>query len=496
MIADLLQLSSISKINTGYVLLDFVAVLVFGLALKAFQRFDVLENLRQLSFFDVVRTVQHTKFSYANYAWSCGNDLEVANNVLLNAIVYYINRVAQVKFRDSEIFLMQLPHEDRTFDTADIMIVPGRWRWTHVASHRGCDIALTRSVEQTTGDDRGLAVKSMTEKYTIRARGHGDKDAAINEFLGRAHAAYKDYIKSRLSEDKRFFFACVRGRDEDGVEKMVFKKHKMASTKKLEHVAHPAVPRIRGILTDLMTSSGKFAVDGHAQKATFLLHGPPGTGKTSLIKAIANFTNRHIISVNLANIQTSEEFMDVMFADRIGTLGSDVKVKNDEVIFVMEDIDAACDVVKDRAQAPARKPKAPAKDPDAVADAVADAFVNRDPLTLATILNVLDGALESEKRIVIMTTNYVDRLDRALVRPGRITVNLEMGNINGENAMQMISRYFPGDPAPLMRADLDALLEDQFVTPAELEMLCAHHATRDEVLAALAAKPHTAQKPK
>ena len=476
MLQDLVQFSALSRLQTGNILLDFFAILFFGLALKLVHQRDVLEAIMRSVRLDVVRVVQHTKRLGLPH-WSYGNDHDVINDVLINAIVFYINRVIPVRFRDSEVFMMQLPHYDKDVDTTDIMFVPGRWSWTHLCKIRGCDLSIMRTVDETSDEAAVKPIRSITEKYLIRARGRGDKDGAIEEFIDRAHKAYKAYIKARLNKNTRFYYTCVRGKDEDGNDAVIFKKYNLASTKKLEHVAHPAVPQIKKTLVDLMNSSGKFAIEGHAKKATFLLHGPPGTGKTSLIKAIANFTNRHIISVNLANIQTSQEFVDIMFSDQIGTYGSAVKVRNKDVVFVMEDVDAACDIVKDRGTAPVQVQTKNEKE--------SLLLMNRDPLTLATILNVLDGALECENRIVIMTTNYVDRLDRALVRPGRITVNVEMGYIQGEQAIEIIDRYFPGEATPLLRVDLDSALNNKSVTPAELEMACSFCDTAEEALAVI-----------
>ena len=475
MMHDLLQFSALSRLNTGNVVLDFFAILFFGLAIKIVQTIDVGDAVARLFRADVVRVIRHTRHQ-GLFSWSCANE-DVVNDVLINAIVYYINRGIPVRFRDSDVYMMQLPHDDAGIDTTDIMVVPGHSRWTPLCTLAGCDISIMRLIEESDGESDTKSVRSVTEKYMIRAHGSGDKDRAIDEFIARAHASYKDYIKARLKRNSRFYYTCVRNKDEDGVESATFKKYPLASTKTLDHVAHPAVPKIKRTLRDLMASTGKFAVDGHARKATFLLHGPPGTGKTSLIKAIANFTNRHIVSVNLANVQTSQEFMDIMFSETIGTRGSPVKARNADVVFVMEDVDAACDIVKERVFE--SQPPAPNSEKK-------DVFVpNRDPLTLATILNVLDGALECENRIVVMTTNYVDRLDRALVRPGRITVNVEMGYVRAAEAVEILDRYFPGTTTRSLRADLDALLQGQNVTPAEVEMACSYCDTAAEVVDAL-----------
>jgi len=80
------------------------------------------------------------------------------------------------------------------------------------------------------------------------------------------------------------------------------------------------------------------------------LHGPPGTGKTSLIKALAQYTGRSIVNVSLAKITTNSELMSVFFDKRYEILGESVPVKlgMKDVIFVMEDVDAASKIVKRR----------------------------------------------------------------------------------------------------------------------------------------------------
>lgn len=99
---------------------------------------------------------------------------------------------------------------------------------------------------------------------------------------------------------------------------------------------------------------GKFAVPGYPQKLGFLLCGPPGTSKTSFIKALAHHTNRHIVIVLVprSEITTNEELMGIML-DQCASLAmagdpgeaAPMSLPFKRVIFVMEDVYAASGVV-------------------------------------------------------------------------------------------------------------------------------------------------------
>merc|ERR1711902_217941 len=163
----------------------------------------------------------------------------------------------------------------------------------------------------------------------------------------------------------------------------------------------------------------------------FLFYGAPGCGKTSTIKAIANHTQRHIVSVPLNKIKTAKELLNVFYNVRMNY--KDIPLN--QRLYVLEDIDAADlkDTVGERSSKEKDKEEednGSSNKEDSGVDlnflgllkntAAFDRKFGAQKLTLASLLEVLDGVMEMEGRMLIITTNYPEKLDKALIRPGRI----------------------------------------------------------------------------
>merc|ERR1712196_386209 len=82
-----------------------------------------------------------------------------------------------------------------------------------------------------------------------------------------------------------------------------------------------------------------------------------------------------------------------------------------------------------------------AQGPSKKSDYLKAAELEDDKLDLAGILNVLDGVVDSPQRIVIMTTNHPEKLDPALIRPGRINKIINLGYMGWEDMKQMIEHF-------------------------------------------------------
>lgn len=138
----------------------------------------------------------------------------------------------------------------------------------------------------------------------------------------------------------------------------------------------------------------------------YLFYGPPGTGKTTLVHVLATELGLPLYYLSLAAIRSREDLANLLDSVQPGS------------IVLIEDVDciaAAAARISQGQQENAEKSSNPA--PGAQ---ITPASNGADKLTPSDLLNQIDGIVASEGRLLIMTTNYPENLDVALVRPGRV----------------------------------------------------------------------------
>ncbi|BFZ62645.1 Complex III assembly protein translocase and chaperone [Saitoella coloradoensis] len=162
-------------------------------------------------------------------------------------------------------------------------------------------------------------------------------------------------------------------------------------------------------------ASGKWYYErGIPYRRGYLLHGPPGSGKTSFIQALAGELEYNIAILNLSERGLTD--------DKLNHLLSNLPERS---IMLLEDIDAA---FSGRQQ-------------------TEESGYGRSNVTFSGLLNALDGVASAEERIIFMTTNHVEKLDPALIRPGRVDMKQLIDNATPHQLREMFLRFYEGKEA-------------------------------------------------
>jgi hypothetical protein len=214
-----------------------------------------------------------------------------------------------------------------------------------------------------------------------------------------------------------------------------------------------------------------FEIDGNKR---FLLGDFTVTHNTSSVKAIANVGRRHIINVQLSEIKTKQQLQHLFFNDEIhvhnGVNTEKYTIPVSERLYVIEDIDAMGDTVLRREW---KKPVAMTK---STPKSDEDAFMDRqkqeekETIDLSFLLNLLDGTLEANGRILIITTNFPERIDRALIRPGRVDMIVKFKKCNVAVLREMVNSFYEKQ----MTVPDDETLNYKW-SPAEVNQILFRH---------------------
>lgn len=198
-------------------------------------------------------------------------------------------------------------------------------------------------------------------------------------------------------------------------------------------------------------AQGLYNARGVPYRRGYLLHGPPGTGKSSLALALAGHFNLTICVVSL-----SRAWNDITLERLFLRLPL-------RCLVLLEDIDV---VGVNRETRIKRKGS---KDPEESESA---------QVTLSGLLNVLDGVAAQQGRIVLMTTNCLASLDEALIRPGRVDKIFYLGKAKKEAIKSMFLGLFAPEnndqgqlPAGLHKfaAEFSELVPEDTFSTAQLQ---------------------------
>ena len=612
-----------------------------------------------------------------SYGYINADNDDSQNTILLKAIRLYLHKKLNLDLRDAEMELTTTDDRNASVGTScyydddysddedgqntdedsktivgalskySIIKKPRPNKWYQLGQFGKLEPADVRLIVEHNEEDKSEKNTSHT-RITHQLRLRSESGEAVDDFVNKAYSWYVEELRKLQDKHARYLYelkATPKAKeDENQKQACVYTRYRLSNEKTFNSLFFREKTALLKIINHFQSRSGKYSIEGYPHKLGLLLHGPPGSGKTSLIKALAQYTGRSIVNVPLSKVTTNSELMSVFFDHRKFVDGEYVPVKLGfkDVIYVMEDVDAASKIVKRRSKKqdqvspsdlPPRKsfwtmllesneddckalvkvlmekseelrseakktsnligiaerasampglgligenvddpsvqkhgeeavenlrkvlenqgtvdqfvsknarillnlleqgtpinkalvdellgrtpPRTftamsrnisdavPTEHEDKVGNLVLQSMMEaeqkkegpslswnkpaKDQLNLTGLLNVLDGVVDSPKRIVIMTTNHVEHLDPALIRPGRIDKKLLLCFMQGPDVVAMLEHYFQLSLDENQKRRVEEIMEKPGVnlTPAQIEQLTAEHDEIDDMLTAL-----------
>lgn len=469
-----------SYLTTGNLIIDLVLAIIFSACINflygSFNQISynsISRSLKRLIWGKPFERIIEFRYDMSQDGWVSSMHQGINNRLLDSINLYLANN--NVKTKSCRVVLSAVGEHDniykdeklrkKFYEPMNEVVLRGEFD--------GIRILLDYNVSPPKDKENG---GSITMEMRITSYISGEQ---IDKFIDHCRDLYVDAFYLHLKDqDNKFIYNHYYSEKTS----IGYNTYNISYVKTFDDIFFPEKQR-------LVTYLNKF-LDGNVKNPKFnlLLHGSPGCGKTSIIKALANHTDRSIKYIKFSEIHSLTDAIEIFFGERIkikDNFGSKyIKVPTNKLIMVLEDIDAENKIVHRRSssQSDEESKKEPA---DNTLKSIIKAGKKKEPgITLSDILQLFDGLYECKGLMIVMTTNHVKKLDPALIRNGRVTMEINLREMTCQNAIDLIGHYFP-EEIDNHRETLSDLIIDHTLTPAQVEAMCEEASGIEDILKAL-----------
>jgi ATP-dependent 26S proteasome regulatory subunit len=461
----------ITALKTGYVLLDCC---LFGLLYLLYQNVNIRNLTRR--FYALFKKNQNKQtvvlMSY-----------EEKRSIKFRAIMHYLAQQNKTIYKIREV-------NDRIWDDEECRKLEKNSEYLVDQSK---EFALTPHIFglitiNSKEKMRGFSATEYIEYNILKLYSYTLTLTDLQEWINGIVKAYKQHLKTASNETQLYITASTaaggKKRNSDSSNSSLYIE--AVPWESTITFANSYFHEMEGVLKKIdffLKNKAWYQEKGIPYNLGILLYGEPGCGKTRFIKQLLNHTGRHGIDIKLNDQMNFQDLYSIIFKEEIN---EDYIIPQEQRILIFEDIDAMGEAVKCRdtkTKEIKKKKEEEYVKVDMLQELIkeekkegangivmgANGIVmgtnvmgtnvmgtnvmgtsNNNQNNLSYLLNMFDGINECSGRIIIMTSNKPEVLDKALIRPGRIDIKIHFKNCSTYDVMRLINLFWDLDVTEAM----------------------------------------------
>ena len=272
----------------------------------------------------------------------------------------------------------------------------------------------------------------------------------LKQWVDKCIEEYKTYLKDKNTEQLLLTVCYTNSR-------LRVEGTPWSSTIKFENSYFPDKENIMNQINFFLNNKHWYKEKGIPYNFGIILYGEPGCGKTRFIKMLLNHTGFNGLDIKLNNDFDFNSLKYIMHNEDIDGVDEDYHIPQNKRIIIFEDIDSMCDKLKARElEKEDNNSSENDDDKDKLLELLAENVgkkvskkrkkeTSKSNNNLSFFLNLIDGLNECSGRIIVMTTNRIEYLDPAIIRPGRIDLKIHCHRYSTFDVQQIIKKFWDID---------------------------------------------------